>query len=101
MTDAKNEFDNGRIFYGETIELSGPEGEKYDFGFLDHIKYEGADYAVLYSENNGPGRFVVLKVEDVNGDDIADYISVTDRNVVDAVFGIFKQKVEQKAAENR
>ncbi|MBR5059253.1 MAG: DUF1292 domain-containing protein [Clostridia bacterium] len=93
MTDVDKVSDAGAVVYDETIELTGPKGEKYNFGFLDHIKYEGADYAVLYSENNGPGRFVVLKVEDVNGDDVADYVSVTDRSVVDAVFEIYKKKL--------
>ncbi|MBP1588310.1 MAG: DUF1292 domain-containing protein [Clostridia bacterium] len=97
MTAANNENEKALNLYDETIELSGPEGEKYRFGFLDLIKYEGADYAVLYSENNGPGKFVVLKVEDVNGDDIADYVSVTDKNVVDAVFDIYKKKIGEKA----
>ena len=35
----------------------------------------------------------ILKVEDVNGDQIADYISVKDDSVVEAVFDIFKKKL--------
>ncbi len=78
-----------------SIKLTDENGKEFRFSLLDLIEYEGGEYAVLIPGEKYDGRVTILKVEDVNGDSIADYISVDDPAVVEAVFDIFKKKVEE------
>ncbi|MCR5694830.1 MAG: DUF1292 domain-containing protein [Clostridia bacterium] len=88
------------IFEEGTIELTDENGKGYEFRLLDLIQYKGAEYAVLFPKNDANGSVTVLRVEDVNGDDIADYISVQDPGTVAAVFEIFKNKVKEAEKES-
>ena len=83
------------IFNDNTIELTDENGKGYEFSLLDLIEYKGGEYAVLLPKNRDKNAVTVLKVEDVNGDDIADYVSVNDPETVEAVFDIFKKKLEK------
>ncbi|MBO7658751.1 MAG: DUF1292 domain-containing protein [Clostridia bacterium] len=80
------------------IVLEDKKGKRFDFSLLDFIEYNGEQYAVLMPKAAEGKSVAILKVEDVNGDQIADYISVKDDSVVEAVFDIFKKKLlgEQK-----
>ncbi|MBQ3894438.1 MAG: DUF1292 domain-containing protein, partial [Clostridia bacterium] len=76
---------------GNVIVLRDKKGNCFDFSLLDFIEYKGDQYAVLLPKDYEGKSVAILKVEDVNGDRIADYISVKDDSVVEAVFGIFKK----------
>ena len=78
---------------GNVIVLRDNKGKSFDFSLLDFIEYKGDQYAVLLPKDYEGKSVAILKVEDVNGDRIADYISVKDDSVVEAVFGIFKKKL--------
>ncbi|MBQ7446164.1 MAG: DUF1292 domain-containing protein [Clostridia bacterium] len=80
---------------GNEIELTDEDGREFHFSLLDFIEYEGSEYAVLLPKDRQEGPVAVFKVEDINGDDIADYVSVDDPALVEKVFGIFKEKVKK------
>ncbi len=78
---------------GNVIVLRDNKGKSFDFSLLDFIEYNGEQYAVLMPKAAEGKSVAILKVEDVNGDQIADYISVKDDSVVEAVFDIFRKKL--------
>lgn len=75
------------------LTLTDDEGNEVDFEFLDLIEFEGKEYVVMLpaEETDEADTVVVLQLlESENGDET--YVSVEDDRVLNAVFGIFKEK---------
>ena len=75
----------------ETGILTDENGEDVDFEYLDCIEYEGKEYLVLMPAEEAATEIVILEVEPVDEEN-ENYLSVTDEALLNAVYGIFKEK---------
>ena len=73
------------------LTLTDENGEDVDFEYLDCIEYQGKEYLVLMPTDEGETQIVILEVEPVD-EEMENYLSVTDEEVLNAVYGIFKEK---------
>ena len=71
--------------------LTDENGVDVDFEYLDCIEYEGKEYLVLMPADELSTEIVILEVEPVDEEN-ENYLSVQDENVLNAVYGIFKEK---------
>lgn len=80
----------------EIVTLTDEDGVAEEFGLLDVVNYEGADYVVLLPlPDDDSGEVVILKAEPIEGDDeMENYIAIEDEAILDAVFEIFRQNYE-------
>ena len=73
------------------LTLTDENGNDVDFEYMDCIEYEGKEYLVLMPAEDDSDELVILEVEPVD-EETENYLSVDDENVLNAVFGIFKEK---------
>ena len=73
------------------LTLTDETGAEVDFEYLDCIEYEGKDYLVLMPADELETEIVILEVEPVDEEN-ENYLSVDDEAVLNAVYGIFKEK---------
>ena len=71
------------------LTLTDENGQDVNFEYLDCIEYEGTEYLVLMPE--GEDEIVIMEVEPVDEEN-ENYLAVEDEAVLDAVYGIFKEK---------
>ena len=71
------------------LTLTDENGQDVDFEYLDCIEYQGTEYLVLMPE--GEYEIVIMEVEPVDEEN-ENYLAVEDEAVLDAVYGIFKEK---------
>lgn len=74
-----------------TLMLTDENGVDTEFEYLDCIDYEGKEYLILLPLDDEENGIVILEVEPVD-EETENYLSVTDTDVLDAVYGIFKEK---------
>ena len=75
----------------ELLTLTDEEGNETQFEYLDCIEYEGKEYLILLPAGDDSAEIVILEVEPVD-EETENYLSVGDQDVLDAVFGIFKER---------
>ena len=75
------------------VTFTDENGEDISFEYLDCIEYEGKEYLCLLPEEDGANEIVILEVEPVDEEN-ENYLAVTDEAVLDAVYGIFKEKFQ-------
>ena len=75
----------------ELLSLTDEEGNETQFEYLDCIEYEGKEYLILLPAGDDSAEIVILEVEPVD-EETENYLSVGDQDVLDAVFGIFKER---------
>ena len=73
------------------LTLTDENGEDVDFEYLDSVEYEGTEYLVLMPAEEAATEIVILAVEPVD-DEMENYLSVNDENVLNAVYDIFKER---------
>ncbi len=73
------------------ITLVDTNGEPEQFEYLDCIEYEGTEYLVLIPMGDDENRLVILAVEPIDEEN-ENYIPVKDEKLLDAVYGIFKER---------
>ena len=73
------------------LTLTDENGADVDFEYLDCIEYEGKEYLVLMPADELEPEIVILEVEPVDEEN-ENYLSVDDEAVLNAVYGIFKEK---------
>ena len=73
------------------LTLTDENGNEVNFEYLDSIEYNGVEYLVLAPEGDEEGETVILEVQPVDEEN-ENYIGVEDEAVLEAVFGIFKEK---------
>ena len=71
--------------------LTDENGEDVEFEYLDCIEYEGKEYLVLMPAAEDANEIVILEVEPVDEEN-ENYLSVSDENVLNAVYDIFKER---------
>ena len=77
----------------DVITMLDENGEEVDFEFLDFIEYEGKGYVVLLpvEETEEVETVIIMEAVEVE-DDMEEYHSIADRDLVDTLFEIFKEK---------
>jgi len=73
------------------LTLTDENGEDTEFEYLDCIEYEGKEYLVLMPADEITTEIVILEVEPIDEEN-ENYLSVSDEAVLDAVYGIFKER---------
>ena len=73
------------------ISLTDENGEETEFEYLDCIEYNGKEYLVLMPAEEGSSEIIILEVQPVDEEN-ENYLSVSDEKVLDAVYGIFKER---------
>ncbi len=73
------------------LTLTDENGEEVSFEYLDSIEYQGVEYLVLAPEGDETGETVILEVQPVDEEN-ENYVGVEDEAILDAVFGLFKEK---------
>lgn len=74
-----------------TITLTDENGEETTFEYLDCLEYQGKEYLVLMPAEEAATEIVILEIEPVDEEN-ENYLSVEDEKVLNAVYGIFKEK---------
>ena len=72
------------------LTLTDENGEDMDFFYLDCVEYEGVEYLAL-NPCDEENTIVFLQVEPVD-EETENYLSVLDEDVLNAVYGIFKER---------
>lgn len=75
------------------LTLTDENGNDVDFEYMDSIEYGGKEYLVLMPADDDSGEIVILEIEPVD-EETENYLSVDDEAVLNAVFGIFKEKYQ-------
>lgn len=73
------------------LTLTDENGQDVDFEYLDCIEYQEKEYLVLMPVEEDAEEIFILEVEPVDEEN-ENYLSVSDENVLNAVYGIFKEK---------
>ena len=73
------------------LTLTDENGVDTEFEYLDCIEYEGKEYLVLMPADEITTEIVILEVEPVDEEN-ENYLSVSDEAILDAVYGIFKER---------
>ena len=73
------------------LTLTDENGEDVDFEYMDCIEYEGKEYLILTPADEDASEIVILEVEPVD-EETENYLSVSDEAVLNAVYGIFKER---------
>ena len=71
------------------LTLTDENGQDLDFEYLDCIAYQDKEYLVLMPE--GEDEIVIMEIEPVDEEN-ENYLAVEDEAVLDAVYGIFKER---------
>ena len=71
------------------LTLTDENGKDMNFEYLDCIEYEGKEYLVLMPEESN--EIVILEIEPVDEEN-ENYLAVDDEAILDAVYGIFKER---------
>lgn len=73
------------------LTLTDENGVDVDFEYLDCLEYQGTEYLVLMPVEEESTQIVILEVEPVDEEN-ENYLAVEDETVLDAVYGLFKEK---------
>ena len=73
------------------LTLTDETGTDVDFEYLDSVEYEGKEYLVLMPADELATEIVILEVEPVD-EETENYLSVSDETILNAVYGIFKER---------
>ena len=74
-----------------TVVLTDENGVDQEFEYLDCIEYEGKEYLVLIPAEEDANEIVILEIEPVDEEN-ENYLAVEDEAVLNAVYGIFKER---------
>ena len=73
------------------ITLTGEDGEEITFDYLDCLTYQDTEYLVLMPTDTEETQIVILEIQPVDEEN-EPYLPVEDEAVLDAVYGLFKEK---------
>ena len=75
------------------LTLTDENGEDISFEYLDCVEYQGTEYLVLMPVESEDNEIVILRIEPVD-EETENYLAVEDEAVLDAVYGIFKERYQ-------
>ena len=73
------------------LTLTDEHGDEIQFEYLDCIEYEGKEYLILMPVDEESNEIVILEIQPVDEEN-ENYVAVEDEAVLDAVYGIFKER---------
>ena len=73
------------------LTLTDENGQETNFEYLDVIEYQGKEYLILMPADDESGDIVILEIEPVDEEN-ENYLSVSDENLLNAVYDIFMEK---------
>ena len=73
------------------LTLTDENGVDAQFEYMDCIEYQGTEYLVLMPLEGEEAEIVILAVEPVDEEN-ENYLAVEDEAVLEAVYGIFKER---------
>ena len=73
------------------ITLTDENGVETEFEFLDCIVYNEVEYLVLIPNQEDANEIVILEVQPVDEEN-ENYVAVESEEILDAVYGIFKER---------
>ena len=73
------------------LTLTDENGNDVDFEYMDCIEYEGKEYLVLTPADEDACEIIILEIEPVDEEN-ENYIAVEDENILNTIYGIFKEK---------
>ena len=71
------------------LTLTDENGVETNFEYMDCIEYEGKEYLILMPEDSN--EIVILEVQPVDKEN-ENYIAVESEEILEAVYGIFKER---------
>ena len=74
-----------------TLVLTDENGVDQEFEYLDCIEYEGKEYLVLIPAEEEANEIVIREIQPVDEEN-ENYLAVEDEAVLNAVYGIFKER---------
>lgn len=77
------------------ITLTDQDGNDVDFEFLDVIDYKLKKYIVLLPTDEEADEVVILEVKNFDTDN-EEYIGIDDQKTIEAVFALFKQRINEE-----
>ena len=75
------------------VTFTDENGEDVSFEYLDCIEYEGKEYLILMPVDEESNEIVILEIQPVDEEN-ENYLAVEDEAVLDAVYGIFKERYQ-------
>ena len=73
------------------LTLTDENGQDTNFEYLDCMTYQDKEHLVLMPTEDESGEIVILEVEPVDEEN-ENYLAVEDEAILDAVYGLFKEK---------
>ena len=73
------------------LTLTDENGEDMEFEYLDCIEYQGIEYLILMPVEDESNEIVILQIQPVDEEN-ENYVAVEDEAILDAVYGIFKER---------
>ena len=80
----------------EIVTLEDEEGNATEFELADQIHYEGKEYVVLLPLDEEDTGIVILEYEETGEEEGDLFTDVEDDDILQAVFGIFKEKYQDE-----
>ena len=71
--------------------LTDENGNDVEFEYLDSIDYNGKEYLALMPVEEDANEIVILEVEPVD-EETENYLAIEDEAILEAVYGIFKER---------
>ena len=73
------------------ITLTDENGNDAQFEYMDCIEYQGKEYLLLMPLEEESNEIVILQIQPVDEEN-ENYLAVEDEAILDAVYGIFKER---------
>ena len=73
------------------LTLTDENGVDMQFEYLDCIEYQGIEYLILMPLSEESAEIVILEIQPVDEEN-ENYVAVEDEAILDAVYGIFKER---------
>ena len=73
------------------LTLTDENGEDMEFEYLVCTEYQGKEYLVLMPVDEESNEIVILEIQPVDEEN-ENYLAVEDEAILDAVYGIFKER---------
>ena len=87
-------MENNEILMDEEdsiLTLTDENGEEMQFEYMDCIEYQGTEYLILMPLDEESAEIVILEIQPVDEEN-ENYVAVEDEAILDAVYGIFKER---------
>lgn len=82
--------------FDDIIVLNDEDGNEVRFEFLDIIEYEDEEFVFLLPVEDESGEITVLKIADTDDPDEDTYVGIEDNDLLQKVFGLFKEKYKEE-----